>query len=169
METDAIIERILANTFTKADATHRLILLEDLVEDQGDGASFEARVARVIAPEDERAADAIARWGEDLAASLAGAEGGERMRDVKDAIEKLPIMVIYAPVAIAGEDAEAIARWCRENVHPRVLLEFKADANAAGGCIVAWEGKLLDLSFSRFAKAHEPDIAALVERLAPPA
>ncbi len=163
-------KRILANTYTKVDCSHRLILLQDVLEEFPDTrtpGAFVRAVQERYSADDKVAADAIVGWGEAVGEYLAEGEGGERLRELKHHLETLPELVLYVPITLSPASIETIGTWCRAELDPEILLDLKIDREAVGGCLIAWKGVLHDLSLSYFLTQHARERAALIERIAP--
>lgn len=168
---EQVIERLLSNTYGKNDCYKRLSLLEEVLarslystaENASDRAGILAR--RLDSSEDRESATALAAWGPDVLSAFNADGLRDEIEEIKRAIERLPVLVLYAPVSFSGAHVAAIGGWCRTHVDPRVLLEFRIDRDAAGGCLLVWKSVFYDFSLRYFLRKHYPEVRDVVEAL----
>ena len=89
----------------------------------------------------------------------------EDLHAARRALEGVPTLTLYVPAPLAPGSVASVARWCRREIDPTLLLDIKIDRAAAGGCLFAWQGVLHDFSFTYFLRQHTRDYEALLDRV----
>lgn len=92
-------------------------------------------------------------------------QGSAKLRALRGALASAPVLTLYTASPLSDTAVEPIARWCRREIDPALVLDLKLDPAAAGGCLIAWRGVLHDYSFSARARKHEAELTALIERI----
>lgn len=60
-----------------------------------------------------------------------------------------------------GEVRKTLVVWCRKNINPNMLVDFKFNATLAGGMVVRYGSRIFDWSFRRQildAREHFPEV-----------
>lgn len=161
------LSAILENTFTVADARRRLDIAQTFFEHERFGTGSTAGVDRLRefyknAPDTSSDVEAIAAWGEEFFLSLSGGNFYGKLREIKSAIDRLPVVTIYVPIAFTNDLLARLGQWCRKNIRPEILLDVRVNPETIGGCGVAYGSAFQDLSFKHFAEASRPAITKLV-------
>lgn len=155
---DGYTDVILSNTFTVADALHRLSLVWEHFDSAADTPIPESSLAQSGSDSDVAA---ITEWEDGFLSALRqqGTEAGRTLSDVREALLALPRLTLYIPVVPDAAGVAELGTWARTHIAERMLLELYADSSAAGGCRFIWNGVLHDYSLQRY--FHERQDTAL--------
>lgn len=162
------IDTILSNTYTKADARHRLSILKMAAEharySHDRPPSFDEALEHVVQlhPVTEQHSRAVAEWGQELFERLRDGDLYGEQRTLMQALKGLPeLMCTVSPEAPDGIRRE-IAVWARSNLNRRVMLVLERDPQIIAGCRISWKGRYIDLTLrGRLRRSHE-EIVSLV-------
>lgn len=165
------LQTILKNTYTKSDFYTRIGVVQEALEHEVYRAEHTtvdteklAKHTAAYARKEGRidAAPYIADWGDEALAEITKGNLYDNVRELKDAVEELPELVLYTPVLMDGGDMDTIGQWCRENVDSRVILRNDLDLDTIGGCAFVWQGTYWDLSFRYFMRRKREDVSELI-------
>ena len=164
----ALLERMLANTYTTSEIYKRLLVLEDMLqhslfEKKADSADREKHLySQYQTPSERSSAEGVAAWGKEVFDAFNKENLNAQMQSLKNSIEELPRLVVYAPVTFEAKHTEEIGSWCRKNIEGRLLLDLRIDPQSAGGCMFVWHDTLHDFSLRYFLKKREPEFKKLI-------
>jgi len=164
----ALLEQILANTYTTSDAYKRLLVLEDVLQhtlfEKGGGTTTREQhlYSQYQSPAERAAAEAVAAWGTQLFDAFNKENLNADIQALKNSIEELPRMVVYAPVIFEAKHIEEIGSWCRKNIDSRILLDLRIDPQATGGCMFVWHDTLHDFSLRYFLKKRDSEFRKII-------
>lgn len=155
---------IIATTYTTSEARERLALLRRFLEDVFFGSSH-------VTPTAERLAEFLDAEGVAMSTqrvlttwlkTLSGALSRESLYDVLLSIERsvsaLPVLGVISPVALSERETAHLGVWAREHVRERVLIDFRVDPAAVGGCRLLWDAHSRDFSLGYFVEKHRDEI-----------
>ena len=166
--TDLSLEHILANTYTTSDAYKRLLVLEDVLQhslfEKGAGTAGvqELLKERSAMSGDHGATKAVAAWNADFLSRFKKESLNADMQTLKNAVEQLPKLIVYAPVVFDAAQIQMIGTWCRKNIDPKLLLDMRIDPEAGGGCMFVWRDTLHDFSLRYFLKKRRAEFAKIM-------
>lgn len=157
-DSKTLVQTLCTNTYTVADMRWRLGLLQESAEialfnsDTADGVTaIKATIAKRGKGADVAA---MMEWGDDILATFTASTIRERMVALQQAVEALPVMTLYIPVAFPDKELAAMALWCREECAPQLLFDVRIDPKMAGGCAFVWNDTYHDFSFRAQSKMH---------------
>jgi len=153
-----LLETLCATTYTVADMRRRLGLLQEGVEVALFNNQTTDTVAAIKAAVSERGKEsdvaAMMEWTDDVFAQFTASNIRERITALQQAVDALPVMTLYIPVAFPVADLAAMATWCREECAPQLLFDVRIDPRMAGGCAFVWNDTYHDFSFRAQSKNH---------------
>ena len=167
---DALLEKILTNTYTTSDAYKRLLVLEDVLQHTlfEKGYDTMAREKHLYSqyqtPAERATAEAVAAWGTQLFDVFNKDNLNADIQALKNSIEETPRLVLYAPVMFEAKHIKEISSWCRKNIDGHLLLDLRIAPQAAGGCILVWHDTLYDFSLRYFLKKRSGEFAKIIAR-----
>jgi hypothetical protein len=171
MTTDQVLEKVLSNTYVKADCFMRLLVARDFVEHvrYGENAADGGLVAQLQGKYLNRpegvAAAAVAAWGDDVLESLSAGTISETFSELTSRIAALPELVLYAPVRLSSESLDRIGGWCRQYIDNRVLIDTRLNPEVVGGCAFVWKDRYYDFSLPYFIQKYKHDFSSMLNRL----
>lgn len=71
------------------------------------------------------------------------------MDELSDYIEKAPRMSITLAALPTTKIKIDLTQWCRKNVSPEILIDFKYNRTILGGMIISYKSHIYDLSYRR--------------------
>ena len=89
----------------------------------------------------------------------------ETIHEISEALELLPVLILYVPIKFDHSDIKTIGTWIRENIHEKILLQFIVNPNYRGGCGISWKGIMKDYSFSHFLNRESRSIQSLIQNV----
>lgn len=150
----ALTDRILLETYTKADALHLLHDLEVYVR---------AHVFGSALPEDdeEQQFDEIFdRWGKGFFSQFSVDNLDKQFRASEREINNLATMTVFTPVALNKEQVHKLAAQLRKDYKDKLLLDLRVDDSLISGCAIVWEGNYHDYSI----KGQWGQIESVIEK-----
>lgn len=169
---DEALERMLENTYTKADLYRRIDLVQEFLvqslftrEHHHGSRIKDLRVwgkSKCENTEETEALSAAAQWGDDVLNSFTPENVYMRIKELKQAIEALPEMVLYVPTVFSAEHVVALGVWCRKHVRARTLLQLIVEPTVIGGCAFVIDNVYHDFSLSYFMQKSHNELIALV-------
>jgi|SRR3989344_2857385 len=169
---DRALERMLENTYTKADLYRRIDLVQEFLvqslfnreHHQGSRAK-DFRVwgkSKCENMEDAEAVSAASTWGDDVLNSFTPENVYVRIKELKQAIEALPEIVLYVPAVFSVEHVASLGTWCRAHVRAHILLQFIVEPTVAGGCAFVIDNVYHNFSLSYFMRKSHKELIELV-------
>lgn len=156
-DTSALLKKMLENTYTQADMYRRLGILRQCVEyavfTETDMTYEEECTLFLSKIDDQNDAAAIQRWGDDVFRAFTKKNISKVIHDLQEAVEALPLLKLYIPVALPEEEIAKTSHVCRKNFREGILLDVAVDPQVAGGCAFVWEDTHYDFSFHSRMKA----------------
>jgi hypothetical protein len=166
---DSVLQRILANTFTKSDFYRAIDLVHEFLEyafyntdDSDDTDHTERLVAFATKRGEVTSARRIEEWGEEVLGVFTRDNLYEKLREIKEAVEELPELTLYVPVAFGQEELSMIGTWCRENVDRAIILSVSVDSDVSGGCAFVWRGAYHNYSLDHFLNKKQDEIRSVI-------
>jgi hypothetical protein len=158
IDTTAIIQALCANTFTEGDMRRRLGLLQESVELALFNDQTTDSVAAIKAAIAKRGTDddvlAVTAWGDEAFSVFTSSNIRKYISALQKAVEVLPVMTLYIPVAFPETELADMATWCREQFAPQLLFNVRIDPKVAGGCAFVWNDTYHDFSFAAQSKKY---------------
>lgn len=168
-EKDPVVQRMLANTFTKSDFYRAADIVHEYLEhafyntdDSDDTNHTQSIVAFATKRGEVGSAQRIEGWGEAVLETFTRDNFYDRLREIKEEIESLSELVLYVPVAFGQEELSMIGSWCRENIDRELILSVSVDPGVSGGCAFVWNGTYRDYSLDYFLKKKENEIRSVI-------
>ena len=93
-------------------------------------------------------------WEDVMFAQFTASNIRERITALQQAVDALPVMTLYIPVAFPAKDLASMATWCRAECAPQLLFDIRIDPKMAGGCAFVWNDTYHDFSFRAQSKQH---------------
>lgn len=84
----------------------------------------------------------------------------ERIEEVERALSRVPVLVLYTPVAITGVQQDELSVCVRESVNAAVLVDYRVDPAAVGGCCFVWDGRYCDFSLTHYLAGQQQVITS---------
>ncbi len=81
---------------------------------------------------------------------------------LKKESELLPSLVVYFPVQFDAEATKIVSVWCREKIHPLLLLETYVDPSVIGGCAFVSKDTHHDYSIRHAMKDNKGVVSELL-------
>lgn len=164
MQTSALLDIMLKNTYIKSDLYRRVGLLKEFLEHtffsghlQESSQDLFLEFLREKGVEGSEDTKALLEWGA-IAQGFTDGNLRERLVNLDNEIKELPTIITYFPMAFGTKEYEMLGKWFREQVSPRMVLDVKIDPSTAGGCAFVWKGIYHDFSFKNFMGKHEPEL-----------
>jgi hypothetical protein len=158
IDTTALIQNLCKNTFTVGDMRRRLGLLQESVEfalfdnkTTDTAAAIKATIAKRGTDED---VVAVTAWGDGVFAVFTSSNIRKYILALQEAVDMLPVMTMYIPVAFPETELADMAIWCREQCAPQLLFDVRIDPQVAGGCAFVWNDTYHDFSFLAQSKKY---------------
>jgi len=153
-----LLQTLCATTYTVADMRRRLGLLQEAAEvaifnDQTTD-TVDAIKAAITDRGNEPDVVVMMDWDDATFAQFTAGTIRERIVVLQQAVDALPIMTLYIPVAFPAKDLAAMATWCREACAPQLLFDVRINPRMAGGCAFVWNDTYHDFSFVAQSKKH---------------
>jgi F0F1-type ATP synthase delta subunit len=76
------------------------------------------------------------------------------LNELHQAVDALPVMTLYIPVAFPEVELAGIAQWARQECAPLLLLDIHIDSQVVGGCAFVWNDRYHDFSFKTQVKKY---------------
>lgn len=166
---DPLVQRILANTFTKADFYRAIDCAQEYLEGvfyNTDDSDDTDHVDRIIAYAHKRGdvviSERLSGWGDLVLNTFTRGNLYDEVRRIKAAIEGLPELVLYVPVPLGQVEIASIGTWCRQEVDGDVLLVINVDSDVVGGCSFVWNGVHHTFALDHFFKKKEKEVLDVI-------
>jgi hypothetical protein len=85
----------------------------------------------------------------------------ELIRALEELKNTAPSMTITLAAPAPGDLKQSLVAWCRENISPNILVNFRFNATILGGMVVRYGSHVFDWSFKRQLlanRAHFPEV-----------
>ena len=157
---EQLLDTIVANTYTKATARHRLELAREFAEreqyTEADEDSVVKRLETFCAERaDAESATALTAWGGEWWRTVLDTDPFETLDELMRKLEKLPEVVLYVARSLPPEQGASIAEKLRELYHPRTLLTLEVREDLLGGCGISVGSSYYDYTLQdRFHRAR---------------
>lgn len=155
-DTTTVLESLCTNTYTVADMRRRLGLLQESAElalFNDETTDVVVAIKAAIAKRGrESDVAAVADWDDAVFSQFTTNNIREHIAALQQAVDALPIMTLYIPVAFPSEELAAMADWCRQECAPQLLFDVQIDPAMAGGCAFVWNDTYHDFSFKAQSK-----------------
>jgi len=153
-----LLQAICATTYTVADMRRRLGLLQEGAEVAlfNNQTTDVAAAIKTAITNRGKESDVVVmmEWEDAMFAQFTASNIRKRITALQQAVDALPIMTLYIPVAFPKKDLAAMAMWCREECAPQLLFDVRIDPKVAGGCAFVWNGTYHDFSFTAQSKKY---------------
>lgn len=93
------------------------------------------------------AAELIRNWG--VKEGLSQKKLDELLEELEDFKNSAPVLTVTLAAPAPGEVKQTIVTWCRENIAPNVLVNFRFNSTILGGMVVRHGSRVFDWSFRR--------------------
>ncbi|HEX5744232.1 MAG TPA: F0F1 ATP synthase subunit delta [Candidatus Saccharimonadales bacterium] len=77
----------------------------------------------------------------------AGDDLDKLIEALEDHADKVPRLTITLAAPAPGSLKKTLTAWCRKNVEPGVMVDFRFDSTLLGGMVVRWRSRIFDWSF----------------------
>ena len=153
-----LLQTLCATTYTVADMRRRLGLLQEGAE----VALFNNQTTDTVAAMKSAITDRgkegdvaiMMEWSAAMFAQFTASNIRERTTALQQAVDALPVMTLYIPVAFPATDLASMAAWCRAECAPQLLFDVRIDPVVAGGCAFVWNDNYHDFSYKAQSKKH---------------
>lgn len=166
------IHTILHNTYTKTSLYHRFALLRAFCETVTySGHHGEDKdVCDVLAEflrgkgENDDVIQAMTAWGSEFWRDLLQSNIEETVSTLYRSLERLPVVVMYVPVALPSERIQEIALWLRKHTGKHVIIDMRVSPSIDVGCAFSIGDTYYDYTYRRrMADAHKQIISMMGE------
>lgn len=164
-----LLQRILLHTYTKSDFYRTLDVVQEYLEhafyntDDTDDSNHTERLVRYAESQgDILVAEHLKGWGEPVLSVFTRENLYEKLKELRNAFEGLPEIVVYAPVLFGKEEVLTIGTWCRENLDRNIVLNMQVEPTVVGGCAFVWNGTYHDFSLNYFFEKKKGEITHLI-------
>jgi len=157
-DTTTLVQELCANTYTVGDMRRRLGLLQEGAELALFNDETTDPVTAIKAAIKERGTEddvaAVTTWGTEMFSQFTAATIREHISTLQKAVDALPIMTLYIPVAFPESELATMSAWGREECAPQLLFDVRVDPQVAGGCAFVWNDTYHDFSFKAQSKKY---------------
>ncbi|MEX0933425.1 MAG: hypothetical protein WDZ74_01595 [Candidatus Paceibacterota bacterium] len=164
-----LLQRILLHTYTKSDFYRTLDVAQEYLEhafyntDDTDDTEHVERLVRYAESQgDVLVAERLQAWGEPVLSLFTRENLYEKLKELREAFEGLPEMVLYTPVQFGKEEVTTVGTWCRENLDRNIVLSMHVEQSVVGGCAFVWNGTYHDFSLDYFLNKKQGEITHLI-------
>ena len=123
-------------------------------------------VASQAAPEpaiSSAAADLISQWSGDSSTSQKSLD--ELITTLEDFEGSAPNITITLAGPPPGNLKTTLISWCRQNINPNILVDFKFDSTILGGMVIRYGSHIHDWSFKRQILASRDKFPEVLRRV----
>lgn len=158
-----LLDQLLAETYTRADALSRLRALKDLflVEMFGSAQEIKPQTSRRETPGQHTP------WIVSLGSSIRRYFNRDNVYQLFDSLEeeikKIKSLVIYLPSIMPEEGTVAIGKHLRKTYGTRFLMEIKVDPSLLAGCGLVWNGIYKDYSIRQKIDGNRTKILEMIK------
>lgn len=149
-----LTDQILAHSFTKSDALHKLYELELYLNNRifksGKGEDSEQQSFNPF----------FSSLSEEFLNQFTPSNIATEFRKSEKEIAALPVMTIYTPSLLDRNDLQSVGEKVREDFGKDVLLDLRVNPDLLAGCAIVWEGKYLDFSL----QSRWGEVEKIIER-----
>lgn len=82
----------------------------------------------------------------------------EKLHDMSEELQKLPILSITVPVKFQLEQTDVIGEWVRKTLDNNIMLDISIDTGVSVGCRFVWKDILHDFSLEHYRHLHEKEL-----------
>ncbi len=163
MDNKKIIDIILQDTYTKADAIRRLRILRMMLETKlfSQESSIDQKIKNLnISDED---ASIVKNWLQKCDSLFNQENVYKLLNNISISIDKLPNIIFYIAQNIQDPKyLSKITAWVREFVSRDALIDLKIDPKKVGGLAFVQKGIIQDYSLAYFMKQKKHNILDMI-------
>lgn len=109
------------------------------------------------------AAELIRNWG--AKEQLSQKRLDELLEELENFKKSAPVLTVTLAAPAPGEVKQNIVAWCRENIAPNVLINFRFNSTILGGMVVRHGSRVFDWSFRRQILTNKEKFAEVLRRV----
>lgn len=165
MTDEELLLTILGNSFVKADVLRRLRIVREYLEQRfytpGEIKDLTGYLTSGgVGEEDQKA---LTNWGEEFFRTFTKENAYETLEHIISQIKTLPLINLYIPIDLHGEQIDTLGKWFRENVDKKILVEIHVESSTFGGCAFAWNGVYFDYTLRHYMKSKMTGIRHVLD------
>ncbi len=169
VETEKMLETIIANTYTRNSLAHRLDLAKGFLEyyffqgHENRNLIYLLNEYINLKKENRDEFNAMVAWSYPFFNQVNKSNFYGVLSRLETAMKALDGATIYLPIILPPYEHPKLCGWFRANVHPRFIIDLRFDRSLIGGCAIVYKGVYHNFSLRYFLERDKPAIKSVVE------